>query len=292
MYDLLFVRRRRRRKVAALVALFSSIGVTSLVIISFLGRSVGTFTVALSNSEVNLSLSETQNTNKNSTFLRVNENAKYVEHTYESLKYRVNELDSEETPYNVGEYEYTYRDKETGELKTGTGIEFFKYTFYVKNLGSKTASYDLKINLDDRTRADDNSGRSLDDTLRVMVFQNRPETGKHDYLVYAKKAAENNYDINGNKVDNEFIAKYDDRTNRETEEYPLAEIFKDGSTIAEYNVHNFIKNDIMRYTIVIWLEGADPQSRADEDYPEGATLKLGVDISAYENAKSQESTNS
>ena len=82
MYDLLFVRRRRRRKVAALVALFSSIGVTSLVIISFLGRSVGTFTVALSNSEVNLSLSETQNTNKNSTFLRVNENAKYVEHTY------------------------------------------------------------------------------------------------------------------------------------------------------------------------------------------------------------------
>ena len=117
-----------------------------------------------------------------------------------------------------------------------------------------------------------------------MVFQNRPETGKHDYLVYAKKAAENNIDINGKSVPNEFIARYDDSTNRETEDYPLAELFASGSTVAEYNVNNFIKNDIMRYTVVIWLEGADPQSNADEEYPEGATLKLGVDITAHENS--------
>ena len=42
----------------------------------------------------------------------------------------------------------------------------------------------------------------------------------------------------------------------------------------------------MRYTIVFWLEGADPQSDPNESYPEGATLKLGVDISAHENANS------
>ena len=52
MYDNVLVRKRRRRKVAAFVALFSSIGITSLVIISFLGRSVGTFTVSLNNSTV------------------------------------------------------------------------------------------------------------------------------------------------------------------------------------------------------------------------------------------------
>ena len=40
----------------------------------------------------------------------------------------------------------------------------------------------------------------------------------------------------------------------------------------------------MRYTMVVWLEGADPQSVPSEDYPEGATLKLSVDISAYENS--------
>ena len=291
MYDILFVRKRRRRKIAALVALFSSIGVTSFVIISFLGRSVGTFTVSLNNSEVNLALCESQESSKNSTFLRVNESAKYVENTFEALKYKLDDLDSEES--TSGKYEYTYRDKD-GKMQTGVGLEYFKYTFYVKNVGSKTASYNLKINIDDRTRADDDSGRSLDDTLRVMVFENDAKSKEHSYLVYAKKAAEDNYDINGKKTDREFIAKYDERTNRETEEYPLAEKFKDGSTVCEYEINGFVKNDMKRYTVVIWLEGADPQSKPDEDYPEGATLKLGVDISAYahDNSTSEESSNS
>ena len=52
------------------------------------------------------------------------------------------------------------------------------------------------------------------------------------------------------------------------------------------DVDNFIRNDIRRYTIVFWLEGYDPQSRPDEEHPEGATLKLGVDISAYEKTQS------
>ena len=285
MYDLQYVRKKRRRRIAALLALFSAVGVSFFVVTSFLGRTLGTFTVSLNNSEVSLALCETKDSTKNSTYLRVNANSKYIEHSFEFIKDKLDTLDDEETPYDVGEYEYTYRDKEDGQLKTATGLEFFKYTFYVKNVGSKTATYDLKINIDDRTRAKDDSGRSLDDTLRVMVFENDPDSDKHEYKVYAKKAAENNYDIDGKETDREFVATYDDRTNRETEECRLVDDnFKDGSTIAEYRVTNFIKREMKRYTIVFWLEGADPQSKPDEDYPEGATLKLGVDISAYENA--------
>ena len=283
MYDLLFVRKRRRRKVAALVALFSSIGVTSLVIISFLGRSVGTFTVSLNNSEVNLALCEKKDSNKNSTFLRVNPNNKYIEHSFDFFRDSLATLDNEDTPYNVGENEYTYYDPTEEKIKTGIVLEYFKYTFYVKNIGSKTASYNMKISIDDRTRSDDDTGRGLDDTLRVMVFENKPNSDEHNYHVYAKKAAENNYDINGNPTDRELIVSHDGN-DHETEEYPLAENFKDGKTVAEYNVTNFIKHDMLRYTIVVWLEGGDPQSKPDEDYPEGATLKLGVDIAAHENA--------
>lgn len=286
MYDKLFVRKRRRRRIATLVTLFTSMGIASLVIISFLGRSVGTFTVSLNNSEVNLALVEKENSKDYSTYLRINESAKFIEHSYDFFKYKLDVLDDEETPYTYGEFEHTYLDKTTGQIKTGTCLEFLKYTFYVKNVGSKTASYDLKINIDDRTRSDDNTGRSLDDTLRVMVFENEPDSGEHNYLVYAKKAAENNIDKDGNKTDREFISEYPKDTNRETEKYPLAENFLDGNTIAQYNVSDFIKNEMRRYTIVIWLEGADPQSKPDVEYPEGATLKLGVDISAHENANS------
>ena len=282
MYDLLFVKRRRRRKLAALVALFSSIGVASLVIISFLGRSVGTFTVALNNSVVKLALVEKKDSTNYSTYLRVNNDSKYIEHSFDFIKDKLDVIDDESTPYNLGEIEQPYLDENDGKVKTGKCLEYFKYTFYVKNIGSKEAAYTLRVNVDDRTRSDDNTGRSLDDTLRVMVFENDPNSGKHDYLVYAKKAAENNVDINGNVTDREFISGYDPTSNRETEKYPLAQTFLDGTTITEYEVPAFEKKEMKRYTIVIWLEGNDPQSKPDSEYPAGSTLKLGVDIAAHE----------
>ena len=282
MYDLLFVKRRRRRKLAAFVALFSSLGVSSLVIISFLGRSVGTFTVALSNSTVKLALVDKQDSKNYSTYLRVNNDSKYIEHSFDFIKDKLDVIDDENTPYNYGEIEQPYFDENDGKVKTGKCLEYFKYTFYVKNIGTKEAAYSLRVNIDDRTRSDDDTGRSLDDTLRVMVFENDPNSGKHDYLVYAKKAAENNVDINGNVTDREFISDYDPTSNRETEKYKLAETFLDGATIAEYNVETFEKNEMKRYTIVVWLEGNDPQSKPDSEYPAGSTLKLGVDIAAHE----------
>ena len=283
MYDLQYVKKRRRRKIAALVAAFSSIGVTFFIVTSFLGRTLGTFTVSLNNSEVNLALCEQKDSNKNSTYLRVNANSRYVEHSYEDFKGILETLDDETVESTVGEYTIPYY--EDGVMKTETGLEFFKYTFYVKNIGNKAATYEMKINISDRTRAKDASGRSLDDTLRVMVFENDPDTNKHDYLIYAKKSLINNYDIDGKETDREFIFTDDGRPNRETEEYRLVDKnFKDIDVVAEYKVTNFVRNDIMRYTIVFWLEGGDPQSDPEQSYPEGATLKLGVDISAYENA--------
>ena len=58
MYDLQYVKKRRRKKIAALVSLFTGIGITSLVIVSFLGRTTGTFSVSIRNSSVRLSLSQ------------------------------------------------------------------------------------------------------------------------------------------------------------------------------------------------------------------------------------------
>ena len=245
MYDLQYVKKRKRRKIAALIAAFSSIGVTFFIVTSFLGRTLGTFTVSLSNSEVNLALCETKDSTKHSTYLRVNANSRYVEHSYEDFKGVLETLDDEEISSTVGEYTIPYYED---------GVK-------------------------------DASGRSLDDTLRVMVFENDADSNTHNYLIYAKKSLINNYDIDGNETDREFIFTDDSRPNRETDDYRLVDKnFESIDTVAEYKVTNFVRNDIKRYTIVFWLEGADPQSNPEEEYPEGATLKLGVDISAYENA--------
>ena len=287
MYDQLFVKKRKRRKLAALVALFSSIGVASLVTISFLGRTVGTFTVALKNSEVRLGLCEKKDASSFSTYLRVNSSSNYIEHSYEFFKDQLDVLDLENqyTPVTYGEKDQPYTDKD-GNLKKGKCLEFFKYTFYIKNIGSKTAAYELKINISDRTRADDNTGRSLDDTLRVMVYENKSDSDEHNHKIYAKKPVANNYDIDGKETSREFIVYDEDRPNpnREADDYRLVDdSFASGDTVVEYKVGNFLKNEMMRYTIVFWLEGGDPQSLPNQDYPEGATLKLGVDITAHEN---------
>ena len=276
MYDREFVKKRRRRKLAALVSLISAIGITSLVIVAFLGRFTGTFTVSLANSSVKLSLSKKETFENPTSYLRIEKLDLFEEYTYESLPAQ-DILDNEETPYDYGSYK---NDK--GEAV----IRYLKYTFYVGNMGGKTAQYDLKINLLDRNKSTDGSERTLDDTLRVMVYENDvvESTGQayHTKEVFAKEAAEYNIDKDDNRTRREFVSRYP-YVNKEDDEHPLATSFKSGSEIYTYTRGGFLQGQKRRYTLVVWLEGEDPQSEFVKDAPVGASLKLGVEITAYEN---------
>ena len=274
MYDLQYVRKRRRRRIAALVALISSIGVACLVVTSFLGRTVGTFTVAVTNTTVKLALSKKADLSDATSYLRVDKLYPLRETSFENLPSH-DLLDDEKQDYDYG---FVYND--AGDPDS---MSFIKYTFYVTNLSSTIAKYNLTIKLGDRNESNDGTKRGLDDTLRVMVYENDPATNSHDYTVYAKEAAEVNYDSEGNKTRREFISTYPSGTNKEDDEHKLAETFLPGQSIVKYTASNFKKGDIKRYTLVIWLEGEDPQSDNSKEIPEGASLKLGVDIAAYEN---------
>jgi hypothetical protein len=181
------------------------------------------------------------------------------------------EIDSEKTDYDYGRAD-------------DNSLYYVKYTFFITNTGKSTAEYNLSVNITDRTASNDKRSRFLDDTLRVMVFQNKAEEeDSHQYRVFAKEAADNsNFDINGKPTTRELISRPSTSFFQETEEYPLAESFLSHKTVANYTVSNFATGDVNRYTIVLWLEGSDPQSKSDDEFPEGATIKLGVDISAYE----------
>lgn len=283
MYDLLYVRKRRRRKIAALVSSFSAIGVTALVIIAFLGRTVGTFTVSVANSTVKLALSEKQEyKNSTTSYLRIDElPSTYFEYSYDWFD-NLDLVDSEKNDYYYGAY------RESGQV---VGMYYLKYTFYVINVGTKLAQYTMNINLDECTQSEDNTSRTLDETLRVMVFENDPlaEEENHDYEVYAKDIVDSRYktyDKDGNQTFREFISNYPYAKNDgglyEDDAHPLAKSFiRTGKTIIKKNVTNFRKGDMRRYTLVYWLEGSDPQANIDgQDAPQGAKIKLSVDINA------------
>ena len=282
MYDLQYVRKRRRRRIAAFVALFASIGVTSLVITSFLGRRVGSFTVSLQNSSVQLALSEKESYENPTSYLRIDKiPSEYYEYSYDWFERTGFEhVDDENNNYLFG------------LSSDGTGMYYLKYTFYVKNVGNTTAKYKMSINLEDSSQSE--NGKTLDDTLRIMVFENNPAVAdSHEHEVYAKNLADYRYkvyDKAGNRTYQAFVSSTPNPDAEgnvyEDDDHPLATSFLvgKGKTVIEKTVPNFKKNDVMRYTVVYWLEGEASFPEFDEEgnaiEPKGAKIKLSIDINA------------
>ena len=242
--------------------------VTSLAIIAFLGRFVGTFTVTLETRDVDIALSEKRTSGNNSSFLRVDPIYPFQEFTYSDFDRRFGDemIDSEDTDYHLG-----------ANLDANNEIDslnFFKYTFYVKNVGTTPAKYDFKLNIADNVLSDD--GRSLIDTMRVMVYEDGDKT------VFGKSEAIPHRGLYGEADYRPPISISEYQADQEKEEFPgYAEVFTSSKVVTTFSRLTINVGEAKRYTIVSWLEGF--QSSSTEPAPKGATIKLGVEINAYEN---------
>lgn len=106
------------------------------------------------------------------------------------------------------------------------GRNYIAYTFYAENRGQDTINYWTAVEIDDVVR-------NVDEAIRVMVFKN------------------------GNKV---IYAK----NNRVTEQpEPDTVPFHDEDTVMLELTENFEVGDIDKYTVVIWVEGDDPECKDD-----------------------------
>ena len=106
------------------------------------------------------------------------------------------------------------------------GRNYIAYTFYAENMGQDTINYWTTIKIDDVVK-------NVDEAIRVMVFKN------------------------GNK---QIYAK----NNRVTEQpEPNTVPFKDNETVMLEVTENFEVGDIDKYTVVIWVEGDDPECKDD-----------------------------
>ena len=106
------------------------------------------------------------------------------------------------------------------------GRNYIAYTFYAENRGQDTINYWTAVEIDDVVR-------NVDEAIRVMVFKN------------------------GNKV---IYAK----NNRVTEQpEPDTVPFHDEDTVMLELTENFEVGNIDKYTVVIWVEGDDPECKDD-----------------------------
>lgn len=129
-------------------------------------------------------------------------------------------------------------DIDTEATGAHNGDNYIAYTFYVVNAGEEKVHYWYEIDIDDTIK-------NVDEAIRIMVYRNGIPT------VYAKKSKVTNKRESGTKkfVSND-IAVLEQRKN-----------LKPGSKD--------------RFTIVIWIEGDDPECQNDLL---GGEIKMHMDI--------------
>ena len=264
MYELNLVRRRKRRIWAAIIGGIGTTGVATFCIAAFLGHRVGSFTVALEGKNALLTLSERSSFNEKSSFLRVGEVPGFQEFTYSRFK-ELGEgaLDDEENDYTFG-----FKTNKKGKEHT----DFLKYTFFIKNVGQDPAEYDFSLQIKEVVAT--SNGQTLEDSFRVMVYDNGvPE-------VYAKRLQVPHIE-NGQP---DYRAPISVNKEDATPDYPFegyAKMFNTSTEIMSQKAQHLEVDEVRKYTVVTWLEGF--QSSGDADTLSGASIKLGVEINAYEN---------
>lgn len=118
------------------------------------------------------------------------------------------------------------------------GQNYLAYTFYLENKGSETINYWYEIPIDDVIK-------NVDEAIRIMIYRNGERT------VYAKSNA----------------------TTGEAE--PGTEKFYSTSEVAVEGRKDFKPGDVDKFTIVIFLEGDDPECK---DNLIGGEMKMHMEI--------------
>lgn len=103
------------------------------------------------------------------------------------------------------------------------GENYVAYTFYCRNQGTKTVKYNYEMYIANMTY-------EIEKAVRVRLYING------DYIDYAYP-----------------------RTDGVPGPEPGTEAFQSDTTIVRKTIENFKPGDITKYTVVIWLEGPDPE---------------------------------
>ncbi|MEG0771170.1 MAG: hypothetical protein RR436_04640 [Clostridia bacterium] len=125
-----------------------------------------------------------------------------------------------------------------------SNVNFISYTYYVKNSGKSTVTYQNTLNIE-------NASQNIDAAIRVKVYENDKPT------VYAKAKTDNVTAENGTTP---FVS----------------------STIAMQSRRSeFAPDDYDKYTVIIWLEGDDPEC---VDSIIGGTIKFTMNVKIIESS--------
>lgn len=119
------------------------------------------------------------------------------------------------------------------------GENYMAYTYYVRNAGKMDVGYVATVTLD-------SCAKGAEEAVRVAIWKN------NERVVYAEPS----------------------RTGEPEED---CENFESHSLVCSYTEENFLVGNVDKYTIVIWMEGDDPEC---VDAIVGGSVQFSMDINA------------
>lgn len=128
-----------------------------------------------------------------------------------------------QAPEQFDNVSYSWLPSDLDELGGGShnGKNYLAYTFFVENTGESVSDYWSEIVIEDAIK-------NVDDAVRIRIYRNGEET------TYAKRA------VTG-------------------EPEPRTTPFVNNNLVARSHVENFNPGEVDRYTLVLWIEGSDPE---------------------------------
>ena len=271
MVDLKYLKKKRTKKVASIVTLVTGVLLIPFMLLSFMGRDIGHFTIGLKNSNVKLALSTDIDFKESTTFMSLDKLPPYTpSYTIEALN-SVSDvvLDDPSSNDTIGKKTNPYTN-------TDEYLYFFKYTFYLKNVGDVNASYNFKFSIVDNKRPS-NVNYSLDDILRVRFYENS-NLSEHNYVTYAKEGITPHF--NEGSIEPFYNTCVNKETGSFCDEYGFATNFESETIILSNDINHFKIGDVTRYTVVLYLESNDKE--CDGEMPDETYLKLAINIEAFE----------
>lgn len=129
------------------------------------------------------------------------------------------------------------------------GTEYLAYTFYVKNVSFDPVSYSHTLSIR-------KAGRGIDKATWVMLYEN----GKQS--IYAAERDDGTPEWQWSDMEFPFMedAKEPEKMVAENGGYKLVTTpFASGKTVETGQRAELLPGEIDKYTVVIWLEGEDPE---------------------------------
>lgn len=289
-------KRYRKKMVANFLITLSVVTLAVFIILAYIGTLIGNLTVQLKNDQAYLTMAPTYTFEGQNTRLKGDSaNSPYP--------CDVDRLPSDET------LDADIADKSRAshngvdDTEGGSGGVYLAFTWYVKNVSTHDIGLKYAIEIAKLKLSMDND-YSVDECMRVRLYENLvtysndgtapdPSKATHNYRTFAKEIS---LDVNPNRslvpLKNEHGDYIYNEQGEKTYETRECEGSQNGDGVCTGN-HNkrcetfysskFIvynpatrlnAHQVMRYTIVCWIEGNDPE--CDGKPPSGAGIEFSV----------------